>query len=78
MTNFSNVMKPKTGTPSMTNSISSVAANGENDELGAPAHRKYITYDETTEKYTLNLDVTGKKGDAEGFKSEKLIVGVGL
>ena len=66
MTNFSNVMKPKTGTPSMTNSISSVAANGENDELGAPAHRKYITYDETTEKYTLNLDVTGKKGDAEG------------
>lgn len=66
MTDFSNVMSPKSGTPSITNSISAAAANGENDELGAPAHRKYITYDKSTGKYTLNLDVTGKKGDAEG------------
>lgn len=41
--------------------------SGENaNELGEPNHRKYITYNEATGDYTLNLDVTGKKGKAEG------------
>lgn len=41
--------------------------SGENaNELGEPNHRKYITYNEATGDYTLNLDVTGKKGEAKG------------
>ena len=46
----------------------SVAAYSDNTEsnLGEPSHRKYITYNEATGDYTLNLDVTGKKGEAEG------------
>lgn len=34
--------------------------------LGEPGHRKYIEYDEDTGTYTLNLNVTGAKGDAKG------------
>lgn len=36
------------------------------NELGEPNHRKYIVYNEATGDYTLNLDVTGKKGEAKG------------
>lgn len=38
----------------------------EENELGEPNHRKYIVYNEATGDYTLNLDVTGKKGEAKG------------
>ena len=34
--------------------------------MGEPAHRKYITYNEATSDYTLNLDVTGAKGSTPG------------
>lgn len=34
--------------------------------LGEPAHRKYITYNKNTNDYTLNLDVTGAEGVANG------------
>ena len=36
------------------------------DDLGEPAHNKYIEYNENTNDYTLNLDVTGAKGEAKG------------
>lgn len=35
-------------------------------KLGEPAHRKYITYNKNTNDYTLNLDVTGAEGIADG------------
>lgn len=35
-------------------------------KLGEPAHRKYITYNKNTNDYTLNLDVTGAEGTADG------------
>lgn len=46
-------------------SLMSLAETNENT-LGEPNHRKYITYNEATGDYTLNLDVTGKKGEAKG------------
>ena len=36
------------------------------DDLGEPAHNKYIEYNESTNDYTLNLDVIGAKGEAKG------------
>ncbi|HJC31376.1 MAG TPA: Cna B-type domain-containing protein [Candidatus Anaerobutyricum faecale] len=36
------------------------------DDLGEPAHNKYIEYNDSTNDYTLNLDVTGAKGEAKG------------
>lgn len=36
------------------------------DDLGEPVHNKYIEYNESTNDYTLNLDVTGAKGEAKG------------
>lgn len=44
------------------------ARAGETEEpaLGEPAHNKYIEYDASTGEYTLNLDVTGEKGEAKG------------
>lgn len=44
------------------------ARAGKNTEsdLGEPLHRKYIEYDSRTGEYTLNLDVTGAKGEAKG------------
>ena len=41
-------------------------SNVNENELGEPNHRKYIVYNEATGDYTLNLDVTGKKGEAKG------------
>lgn len=38
----------------------------EESSLGQPAHNKYITYNASTADYTLNLDVTGAKGDTPG------------
>lgn len=42
------------------------AADNGISELGEPAHNKYIQYNENTAEYTLNLDVTGAKGTAQG------------
>lgn len=42
------------------------ADNTTSSNLGEPAHRKYITYNEASSDYTLNLDVTGAKGSAPG------------
>ena len=42
------------------------ADNTTSSNLGEPAHRKYITYNEDSSDYTLNLDVTGAKGSAPG------------
>lgn len=42
------------------------ADNTASDDLGEPAHNKYIEYNESTNDYTLNLDVTGAKGEAKG------------
>ena len=41
-------------------------ANLSNNDIGEPSHNKYVTYNEATDDYTLNLDVTGKKGEREG------------
>lgn len=41
-------------------------ASKTNTELGEPGHRKYIEYNQNTAEYTLNLDVTGKKGETAG------------
>ena len=41
--------------------------NNSNSQLGAPSHKKYISaYDPETDEYTLNLDVTGARGEAVG------------
>ena len=42
------------------------ADTSNSNTLGEPAHRKYITYNEATSDYTLNLDVTGAKGSTPG------------
>ena len=42
------------------------ADTSSSNTLGEPAHRKYITYNEATADYTLNLDVTGAKGSTPG------------
>ena len=41
-------------------------SNNTTSKLGEPAHRKYITYNKNTNDYTLNLDVTGAEGTADG------------
>lgn len=48
--------------------LASVATTAETstNNLGEPAHTKYITYNANTAEYTLNLDVKGAKGDAPG------------
>lgn len=54
-------------TKRMSKGRSLLALPGENENtLGEPNHRKYITYNEATGDYTLNLDVTGRKGEAKG------------
>lgn len=44
--------------------LNAVQSSGE--DIGEPSHKKYITYNEATGDYTLNLDVTGKKGETKG------------
>ncbi len=46
--------------------LSTTGSGTTSSGLGEPAHNKYITYNESTGDYTLNLDVTGKKGSAPG------------
>lgn len=50
----------------LANPISLVANDNEKSDLGEPAHNKYIEYNASTGEYTLNLDVTGAKGDTPG------------
>ena len=54
----------KAASASATNASANARA-GE-DDLGAPEHNKYIEFNPSTGEYTLNLDVTGKKGDTTG------------
>ena len=43
------------------------ASNGtEAETLGEPGHHKYVEYNKQTGDYTLNLDVTGARGEATG------------
>lgn len=60
------ITKPKDGVSKA--NANSLASSDSQDKtnLGEPNHRKYITYNEATDDYTLSLDVTGKKGEAEG------------
>ena len=53
---------------SVASSANVLSAGGETktEELGTPKHNKYIEYNENTGEYTLNLDVTGAKGEASG------------
>lgn len=57
-------------TTNAVNTMSLMQSNANEDDaestLGAPAHKKYIEYDEQNDEYTLNLDVTGAKGEAVG------------
>lgn len=47
--------------------INAISAGSNNDSgLGTPNHRKYIKYNPETGDYTLNLTVTGAKGEATG------------
>lgn len=50
------------------NSSSGGGTGGGNTEgtLGAPQHKKYIEENKPGEDYTLNLDVTGKRGEKVG------------
>lgn len=50
----------------LANPISLFANDNEESDLGEPAHNKYIEYNASTGEYTLNLDVTGAKGDTPG------------
>lgn len=51
-----------------TASVQSSDVSTQSDEagLGEPGHKKYIEYNANTAEYTLNLDVTGAKGEAKG------------
>lgn len=46
--------------------VSNAEIDETSEELGKPAHRKYIEYDASSGEYTLNLNVTGAKGEASG------------
>ncbi len=59
------ITRPSAKRLSKGRSLMSLAETNENT-LGEPNHRKYVTYNEATGDYTLNLDVTGKKGEAKG------------
>ena len=50
----------------LANPTSLLANDEEKSDLGEPAHNKYIGYNASTGEYTLNLDVTGAKGNAPG------------
>lgn len=66
-TNSSSTRKKATARTSVSSDAEVLAAdNTTSSNLGEPAHRKYITYNEASSDYTLNLDVTGAKGSAPG------------
>lgn len=50
----------------MKSKSTSNSTNPSNKDIGEPSHNKYVTYNKNTDDYTLNLDVTGKKGEQEG------------
>lgn len=77
----SNITPPDSASDASTaNSVSSIAGrvmysaatySADADEksgetLGEPAHNKYVEYNKATGDYTLNLDVTGATGEANG------------
>ena len=74
MTVSNNLTEPDVNTTTVSAKAKALKASaksaraGETEEpaLGEPAHNKYIEYDASTGEYTLNLDVTGEKGEAKG------------
>ena len=58
--------KARTATKQSADTTVLAADNTSNAELGEPAHKKYIDYNEASGDYTLNLDVTGARGSAPG------------
>ncbi len=58
--------KARTATNQSADTAVLAADNTSNAELGEPAHKKYISYNEALGDYTLNLDVTGARGSAPG------------
>ena len=58
--------KARTATNQSADTAVLAADNTSNAELGEPAHKKYIAYNEASGAYTLNLDVTGARGSAPG------------
>lgn len=58
--------KARTATNQSADTAVLAADNTSNAELGEPAHKKYIDYNEASGDYTLNLDVTGARGSAPG------------
>lgn len=58
--------KARTATNQSADTAVLAADNASNAELGEPAHKKYIDYNEAAGDYTLNLDVTGARGSAPG------------
>lgn len=58
--------KARTATNQSADTAVLAADNTSNAELGEPAHKKYIAYNEASGDYTLNLDVTGARGSAPG------------
>lgn len=74
MTVSANLTEPDANTAAVSAKAKALKASaksaraGETEEpaLGEPAHNKYIEYDASTGEYTLNLDVTGEKGEAKG------------
>ncbi len=49
------------------NVVSEDSGSGASEStLGEPDHHKYITYNQSTNDYTLNLDVTGAEGSTNG------------
>ena len=58
--------KARTATNQSADMAVLAADNTSNAELGEPAHKKYIDYNEASGDYTLNLDVTGARGSAPG------------
>lgn len=66
-TNSSSTRKKAAARTSAVSDAEALAAdNTTSSNLGEPAHRKYITYNEASSDYTLNLDVTGARGSAPG------------
>lgn len=66
-TNSSSTRKKAAARTSAVSNAEALAAdNTTSSNLGEPAHRKYITYNEASSDYTLNLDVTGARGSAPG------------
>lgn len=78
--NNQDIVKPITKSEATNKALKAAAANSapastnvlsagdetKTEDLGTPNHNKYIEYNENIGEYTLNLDVTGAKGEASG------------